>query len=486
MHRPGTLLFGSLFLLFFNILIFASLLYAQNLIPALKRDDFNQVHAWWEYHRDGIPKNDTTAIRNGGGFLAVQLSNPLRSKEFNAGISEFQNIYGKKYSYLSAEARIKLLSPLRLGSRGWGFWKSSKRKVHRSIAWFMQQKDAQNKRLSWSLVGTVDGKRRQVKPWQPDIDRWHVYRIERDLKTKTTRFWIDGKLYLNTNGLAPRERLSFHLWIDNQVYSKKDGIHRQQWSGSEAMVVDYVQIQTQRNLRKPEIPNTPRILFYRHFNRILWSSEESYSVGHYRFETPGDSVYLLLTARAEDLRPYDLADRLTVTIDKRNDPVLQVDGSLLKGKTRTVIKKLYLPHGAHQMHITAQATPLLYDVLILDATGAKIALNTQEQAKAASQTLWQANVSGSYLLYAAVSANEAPEFDQIKAHAALETHDDDLYLNLQNERSGTLQNWSFCGNQIFGDCRTRLAVGVLPAGKNKLTVRAEGKPQINRLFLIYW
>ena len=486
--RPGKIFFGSVFI--FVVLLTSlfppvSLLYAQQLIPPLKRDDFNQIHDWWEYHRDGIPKSDSEALQNGKGFLRLNLRNPVFGKEFNIGISEFQNIYSKKQTYLCVEARIKLLTPLMPGSRGWGFWKSSKGKIHRSIAWFMQQKDAQNKKRSWSLVGTVDGERRKVKPWHPKINTWHVYRIERDLRQKTTRFWVDGELFLSTVGLAPKERLSFHLWMDNQVYSRKKGILRQQWKGNEAMVVDYVQIQTERNVApQPQILNA-HVLFYKNFNAIL-NGQNTYQVGTYPFTSKGDSVYLLLTVRAEDLRPYDVPDRLTVCLDRETAPLIQVDGEKLQAGTRTFFKKILLPKGKHHIRLRARATPLLYDLLVLDATGSTVTVNTQAINGSDTRFNWNCAEETPYLLYAAVTAREAPGFDQIHRNNLLERQDEDLQLQLISPEGGTNKKMEFCGNKLFGDCKTRLLIGTMSSGTYALIVKKEGHPEIQRLFLVRW
>ncbi len=457
---------------------------AQNVIPALKRDDFNRIHAWWHYHRDGVARDDTTALLNGRGFLFLRLKNPGAAEESNVGISEFQNIYGKSFTFLSAEVRVKLLTPLLAGSRGWGFWKSTKRLKRHSLAWFMQQKDPANAKFSWSLAGTVEGKRRKVKSWQPD-NRWHVYRIERDLHRKQTRFFIDGKPFLITDGLVPKERLSFHLWIDNQVYSRKAGIRRRAWQGSEAMVVDYVQIRTRE--APPAQPRiySPRVVWYRRFNTILTSTQNAYSVGRYAFKTRGDSLYVLLSARAEDLRPYDVPDRLRVFIDDQKQPLLEIDGVVLKGQTRTLVKKIKLSAGQHHIRLTARATPLLYDVLLVEAQGGKVTVNVPAQGDS-GRFSWRDTEPQTYLLYAAVTANEAASYDHIRSLSALQNADDRVLVRLKSTGKGALQIIRFKGNEILGDCNTKIVTGSLPPGKNELTFRIEGKAKVHRLFLIRW
>ena len=82
---------------------FASLK-SQSQILSVKFDDFNQIHGWWDYHRDGTAAQDELAIVNGKGYLRISLKNPVQNLECNVGISEFQNIYGKSVKKLVTEA----------------------------------------------------------------------------------------------------------------------------------------------------------------------------------------------------------------------------------------------------------------------------------------------------------------------------------------------------------------------------------------------
>jgi len=484
--QPGNIFSGFFFIFLLGIILsHAPALKSQNLIPAIKRDDFNQRHAWWHYHKDDIAPQDSQALKLGKGFLKLQLRNVHADKEFNVGISEFQNIYGKQFPYLSVEVRLKLLTPLPAGSRGWGFWKSRKGKSSHSLAWFMQQKEPGHSALSWSLAGTVNGKQRRVKPWRPELNTWHVYRIERDLRRKTTLFWIDDRLFLRTEGLVPNGRLSFHLWMDNQVYSRKTGIRRQGWADREAMIIDYVQIQTRRNTGHSNRISGAHVLFYKNFNRILHGTAQ-YDAGSYRFHSPGDSIYLLLTARAEDLRPYDSPDRLSLFLDGASKAIFTVDGSRLQGSTCTFVKKIALSSGDHILRLKAQATPLLYDILLLSADHSFVTLNVSASPAVEKEWTWTCTQAENYLLYAAVSAREAPTFDQIRWRPQMENRDDDLTLALTGSKNGFAKEITFCGNRIFGDCKTQIISGTLKPGQYRLSLQKEGHPCLQRLFLIRW
>ncbi len=486
LFQPGNIFSGFFFIFLLGLLLcHTPALKSQTLIPAIKRDDFTHRHAWWHYHKDGIALQDSQALMLGQGFLKLQLRNVHADKEFNVGISEFQNIYGKQFPYLCVEVRLKLLTPLPAGSRGWGFWKSRKGKSSHTLAWFMQQKEPGNHVLSWSLVGAVNGKERRVKPWQPKLNTWHVYRIERDLIRKTTRFWIDDRLFLRTDGLVPSSRLSFHLWMDNQVYSRKTGIRRQAWNDREAMIVDYVQIQTRRITKHSDRISGAHVLFYKNFNRILHGAA-LYDVGSYRFHSPGDSVYLVLTARAEDVRPYDSPDQLRVFLDGASKAIISVDGSRLQGSTRTFVKKIALSSGEHILRLKARATPLLYDILLLSADHSSLTFDLFDSPGVKKEFTWTSTQAQSYLLYVAVSAREAPTFDQIRWRPQMEQQDDDLTLGLTGLKNGFVKKISFCGNRIFGDCKTQIISGTLKPGQYRLSLQKEGQPYVQRLFLIRW
>jgi hypothetical protein len=44
----------------------------------------------------------------------------------------------------------------------------------------------------------------------------------------------------------------------------------------------------------------------------------------------------------------------------------------------------------------------------------------------------------------------------------------------------------FCGNKIFGDCKTQLQSGILPAGSYVFKYSIEGQPQLKWLLLLQW
>ncbi len=435
-----------------------------------KRDDFNGVRSWWQYHRDGSAARDVRAIRTGHGYLQLRLLNPTSAEECNVGISDFQNIYGKRFKYLSMEARVRLLTPMKPGSRGWGFWRSRKKAKSHTLAWFMQQKDAERPQLSWSMVGTIVGKQRQVKTWPTDTC-WHVYRIERDLALRRTRYWIDDSLFLETPGLAPSDRLSFHLWIDNQVYSRQ-GVARKSWTGSSAMVVDYVQISTQRHFPVPAPKQMQRpVVLYRAFNQIV-HGKGTYSIGVFPLRTVGDTVRVILTARTENLMPFDKPDCVRAFLDGKEVKALAFDGRRDRGTDASRVAVVPLRAGRHTLKLTGQSTPLLYDVLILDGPG-RIVLNKGRKEWSEKTFFWQTDIpkSGKAVLYAAVRADEA------------DGQEDELDLRLQGTALPGMTHFTFRGSEQFGDTRTILQELELKAGRLEIHTKSQGHPRVERLLL---
>lgn len=215
---------------------------AQGSLIPLKWDEFDSHKDWWAWHRDGSAASDSDAIRLEKGCLILSLSNPSSEYECNVGISDEQNIYGKKQKILKVEIRLKVLTAMKPGSRGWGFWKAARNGKASSLAWFMEQFMPGQKKLSWRKAGSLSHKKRSLKNIDFDLHDWHIYSIERDIPAKTVRYYVDGKLWFWTPDIYSQERMSFHLWIDNQVYSRKKGIQKTSWQGRSAIVVDYVHI----------------------------------------------------------------------------------------------------------------------------------------------------------------------------------------------------------------------------------------------------
>lgn len=313
-------------------------------------DDFSGAESWWQFHRDGTAADDSESLKIENGYLVLKLANPSSHCECNVGISDPQNIYGKNIDYLSFEARIKILTPMKPGSRGWGFWKAAKGGRASSLAWFMQQFDAQYSAFSWSRMGVISRRKAAFRDLNLQQNEWHVYGVERDLTAKTTRFFIDGEQVYSTPGLAPAERMSFHLWVDNQVYSRKKGVLRQQWAGLSSLLVDYVKIEDKRPA--PFIDNLPEpVVFFERLHLFQQSKPRSY-----HFEANGDTVYVLAAARAEYNHPFAVSDELTLNW---NGSRAVWSGDSLRGASKCVLLKSAIKQNSQTLDLFVRETPVL-------------------------------------------------------------------------------------------------------------------------------
>ena len=404
--------------------------------------------------------------------------------ECNVGISEAQNIYGKTIKKLIVETRVKLLTDMKPGSRGWGLWKSRKTLGAHSLAWFMQQLAPDNAPLNWQLAGTVNGKKRQTVEWQADLKRWHVYRIERDLTRKTTFFYLDGQMILKTPGLVPSGRLSFHLWIDNQVYSQK-GILRTGWSGENALVVDYVKIITQ-SAAPPEAHRLrfPALLFHKTWNDVLTGNGQ-FNIAQIPFTSPGDTVYCLINARLESYDGYDTDDVLFFFLDDASNPVQTLRPQRQNNQTQSYLIPLNLKPGKHVLGLSGQTTPVIYDLFLLNGSQGRWLLNKQNLKITENQSDFQIHVRQGkpLLIYCAVTVDEANDFNHLGPKSQPESNDQDLQVLVQNADHQTLKTFSFCGNQLFGECRSNSFVFTPQNKVMNIRLKAQGKPLIHRLFV---
>jgi len=344
----------SLLLLLFPLFLFAQV---------ARFDDFNRAQPWWQFHREGIVSADSEAIQIKNGYLLLKLTNPSSSRECNIGISDAQNIYSKSIAFLAFEARIKILSPMKPGSRGWGFWKAAKGGRASSLAWFMQQFDAQNPAFSWSRMGVISRGKTAFCDVRLPQDEWHLYRVERDRTVGSTRFFVDGNEVYSTPGLAPAERMSFHLWIDNQVYSRKKGILRQQWTGVSSMLVDWVKIEDRPPAPVTEDVPGPVVLFER-FRRPR--QDGSFSI---RFGSPGDTVYVLTAVQAEFNQPFEAADELTLDWNGRQTVC---SGARLRGSTRYVLLTSAVGQGQQTLNFSVRQSPMLWYVAAFSYPGLRL------------------------------------------------------------------------------------------------------------------
>lgn len=477
---------GKLFVLY--LLTSLHFAFAQNPILPVKRDDFISRKGWWEYHRDGTAFGDVNAIQSGKGYLMLRLVDPIEAQECNVGISEQQNIYGKQIKRLVVEARLKVLSEMQPGSRGWGFWKSAKSGVATSLAWFMEQFAGGQRGLSWKLIGVVDKKQRLVQNLDIDFAQWHVYRIERDLVARSTSFFVDDRLLFSTPGIAPHEKLSFHLWIDNQVYSQTNGIQRKSWRGQSALVADFVQITTEPVQRKPN-PAGGSVVLHEVVDRFGKGGNDQ-SLANFRFHSPGGKTLILATARAESCEQWDEPDQLSLELDRQPEEMIW-DGRTLQGASRCLLLEKELTTGAHEIDFRSSITPLLSHVTVIGMEQTDLLINEELNSAPAEDKgnyLWKEYIfqtsGGEVIIYLSGSADEPVGWNHSRSVlTANDPNDDELILLMDGNPFPIDQSSVLRGDELFGDNGVLLLQKDLPAGSHKLQLLVNHQPTIYRLLV---
>jgi len=325
-------------------------------------DDFSGQDAGWLFHRDGSVKNDPAAIESGNGYLKIRLLNPDKQQECNVGISNPQPVYTKKYRQLTCQLRIKTLNDMLPGSRGWGFWKTAKNGAADNLAWFMQQFLKGKADHSWSRFGSLYKRRAKWQTYRPRSGEWHTYKIVRDLRLNTTSYNVDGKRVFTTPGIAARGRMAFHLWIDNQVYSRSKGIRRMGWQDESALQVDYVMIYDGLSAAESRLPEgsikldeTPRFFF----DPALLVPAPAYRLNDIK-----GTAWLIATVTAEP----ETGDYLEALITGRGDNRSVIwDGS---GPACRFIK-LPAVSGVH-IKFKSRETPYLDRILLLQSSSGRV------------------------------------------------------------------------------------------------------------------
>lgn len=470
------------------------LFFAVNMSPAQYRilpdkfDDFQNKKSWWQFHRDGSAAQDDSSIVINDGFLYIRLKSPPDHLECNTGISEPQNIYGNGVKWLSAEVRLKLLSAMYPGSRGWGFWKMARDGKAGSLAWFMEQMAPGDEKRTWSLAGTVFGKKRSVKPVELNQDEWHIYKIERDLYNKNTIYYIDGREFFRTSGLVPAGKLSFHLWIDNQVYSSSRGISRQAWDGMSALVVDYVRIRTERSGQPHYNYQWPVLLHEK--MRWIGNGGENQILADLSFNAPKPGkALILITARTEKDSPHDRPDKLKVLLNGEDHGWL-FDGNQATGSGYCLFVERELSAGLQRLQIIGSGTPVLEGITVIAAEDSNLLINDTPELDSGNNL--SANVSGNYnfrsnsglvTIFLSGAADESPEWNHTDAAARNDDHDDDLKIMINDRDFGWQNENALYGNRLFGSSDVLLIQTELPAGTHHLKLITNNTPVVHRILV---
>ena len=437
----------NLLRLFFILCWISIPLFAQN-VPAIKSDDFTAYRSWWVFHEDGTVANDPRAIENGNGYLKIRLKNPQGDRECNVGISEARPLYSKHYSYLEMETRIRLLTPMKPGSRGWGFWKTAKDGRARYLSWFMEQQMPDNPEFSWNRIGVIDKNRIFIRPVEYYDDQWHVYRVVRDLEQGVTRFFIDGKQIDRPVPFAPRGTMAFHLWIDNQIYSRSRGVQRRGWQGESALIVDYVTIRSRRT-----VMNDRRLL---HNGDIIPL-----------YPTAGKNA-LIVCCSLEDLSPYDKPDAVRFT-GKNIPPVTM---------TSTGVHTRMIPFDVSAtrpvtLNAEVNGGPTL-EALESVAYDSVLFADNRERKLRGEENIYFETPGGHVTVAAVFSVTETEKWD----HFIKNPDGAAIILKVDNAPQDVID-----GNITFGHPVLKTLPLQLTKGKHKLTIKSRGAATLYGLWI---
>ena len=208
----------------------------------LKRDDFQDQKSWWDW---GSTCTSFPSVFDGVAYLILESADSNR--DCGTYLWDGENIY----EYYTANIRVKTLTPMRPGTRGWGFWDyhppmGPNETIDADVSWFMQQYDPFNSSQTWWLAFTRNGETwdRNASSLDSIVDseEWHTYTIER--REDYVAFSVDGILFHVSDSALPEGLQSFHLWVDNFIYAFDPTlpITYRGFSNPSSLVVDFIEI----------------------------------------------------------------------------------------------------------------------------------------------------------------------------------------------------------------------------------------------------
>ncbi len=499
-------------------LLLTTFAFAQTyIIPDLQRDDFKNLKTWWTVNIWGI--NHTWAIPN--GYFIANLNNPLDGGQGgslqsdgegmeNIGFSTAYTmmVYGKDDT-IDARIRIKYLTPLLPGSRGYGLWHSEAVPITINQAtWFMEQKAdtsydwAPEENWWYGRISRGVSESNEVKATPPVSNQeWHYYRIYR----KGREFY---ELYVDDNpnplvhatpedlGGILNEDFGFNCWNDNLVYHHTQNaysgndtieVYYNGWLGTCTFIVDFVEILKGNYKYGHSVPPQGPVRLREVINEIDNGVEDGLWKGPYDFTVSGGRCLILATGKAENLDQYDDDDDLKMVLDSTDfgyNTSRSWDGNTDDGQPKTIIIDTVLSAGSHQLSFYSEVTPILYDATVLESPHGDVVVNQQlnETAPAGSNNyLWKTFTfncdSGMVAVYISGSADEEPGWDYMNDNID-STDDDELRVMIDDIDYGWGTDSAMVGNTLFGDSKTILIMQNLPAGTHTLKLYANETPTI--------
>lgn len=484
---------------FRTIVFLAVLFFLQSLSAQLpiKRDDFigTERRLWWQYDLEG-PAEPAVQADN---VMAFELTEADLNADpwTNTSIWDGHNMYFN----CTVTIRARATSPVRPGSRGWGFWYTTPLNEPSQQAWFMEVGDdpaepnydpdnvwwraqVANQFMALDSIQDVD--------LVEDVEQWQTYKVIRDTAAADEFvFYVNGSEVFRSDGIFIDDPLSVQIWNDNLVYYREPfpGFYNRGWSGgtSDKFVIDYVEVLTAPHPGFNESPSGIKRL--REVPMEMGSGATQSLWKNYTVNSTGGKYVVLATARAEGYGSYGDDDDIKLIVDGQDygyNTANSFDGSSLNGNSKTLVIEKTLTAGAKTVEVHEDKSPLLYDVTVLGSADGDLIINNtyNETAPGGSDFLWKTInftcEAGEIAIYVSGSADA----DSTPANTGRSTHhynnnrDDDLRLVLNGTDFGYQNDNALWGNRLYSEPKSILLVQNLAAGSHTLEIFANRTPTL--------
>jgi len=467
----------------FLILLVISIMLSSSFASAslIRRDDFRDRKSWWFWYS---LCTDSPWIHN--GVLHLYLGSASGYRECGSGIGAHGS-QDNIFENYTAIMRVKALTPMRAGTRGWGFWDFQNPwpgdLSYSDFSWFMRQYDPFDSSQTWwlAIIRNEETNSYSYADLNSLVDEsdWHIYKIESH--PEFIAFYVDEVLVHYTDSVHTEDSQSLHIWIDNFVYSWDLSlpITNRAFNEPSALVVDFVEIYDgQLGSSQPPAGS----LLLKEMPNETGSGETTFLWKEYAFESPGGKTLVLITARAEDYGDFSDDDDIRIVIDDIDlgwDTATSFNGNELSGENKSLVYMHYFEEGEHYLDIYGDITPILYDVTVIGAENGDVILNEElnEEAPGGNNYLWKD--------YPFNCANDEEVTVFVSASAHENTgDDDDIRLVLDGEDFGWDTDYSFSGDSLYGEARAIVIRRNLSNGSHTLRLYADETPILHNI-LIY-
>jgi hypothetical protein len=447
---------------------------AQTLV---RRDDFQNKKNYWFWRADGTA--EAPHLRE--GLAEIKLVDPVNTTYCNAEIMDPENLF----RYRNVRMRVKAAVPKKPGSRGWGWWHtgSPSDEDFFDLAWYVDQSDSlPQSDLTWfrlwagtsMLSVTYKDMELYASP-----ETWHLYEVK--WSQEGVSYWLDEALIHNETTHVPDAGMSFHIWVDNKIYSLSGQTQHFSWTGESTLLIDFVEYTT-ADQTGTSYPASGSVKLREIPNQIGWGEGE-YPWKSYAYKSPGGQTLVLVHGRAEHYENLSDPDALKITVDGEDfgwDPDDSFNGDHDQGQIKTLALPIMQAAGNHTINLRARMTPTLYDVTVIgDTNGEVVLLDTlTEIAGAGTNHLWKQydfiSAAGYFSFYIAGWADEDTTGEQkIEFDDDL---DDDLMIQIDEMSYGWKNEYAFYGNELFGEGKSIVIQRWLEQGDHSLQLWTNHSP----------